>query len=42
MNWMITFPDNGQKPRMDGRTDTRMLTIPMSPPDFVSGDNKSQ
>ena len=43
--WMITFPDNGQKPRTNGRsdghTDGRTLTIPMSPPDFVDGDKNN-
>ena len=41
---MITFPDNGRKPRMDRRTDAqvdgRTLTVPMSSPDFISRDNR--
>ena len=35
---LLLFADNGWKPRTDARTDGRMLTIPMSPPDFVGGD----
>ena len=34
-NWVIPFPDDGQKPWMEGHMDTQMFTIPMSPPDFI-------
>ena len=44
IDWVISFPDNGQKAWTDGRTDGcmdgQMLTIPNSPPNFVGRDNK--